>query len=61
MAVYTCDVGKLLQLGRVDLLELGPDEEAGHPDELEPVLWYVAGDAEKAVQEVNSQVEGLPV
>jgi hypothetical protein len=58
---FTCDVGELLELGRVDLLEFSPDEEAGDPDELKPVLGDVAGDAQVPVQEVHRQVEGLPV
>lgn len=57
----TCGIGELLELGRVDLLELGPNEEAGDPDELETVLRHAAGDAEEAVQEVHRQVKGLPV
>ena len=57
----TCNIGELLELGRVDLLELGPDEEAGDPDELEAALLDVGGQAQEPVQEVSRQVEGFPV
>ena len=57
----TSNVGKLLQLGRVDLLNLGANEEAAHADQLQPVLGHRGGEAEEAVDEVDSEVESLPV
>jgi len=55
------DVGKLLELGRVDLLDLGADEEASDPDQLESVLGDGGGDPEEPVYKVHGEVEGLPV
>ena len=54
-------VGELLQLGRVDLLNLGSNEEACDADQLEPVLRDGGRDCEEAVNEVDCEVEGLAV
>ena len=57
----TGDVCELLQLGRVDLLNLGPNEQTRDSDELEPVLGDSGGDGEEPVDEVYGKVERLAV
>ena len=55
------DIGKLLELGRVDLLNLGANKETRDTDQLEPVPRYSGGDPQEPVYKVHGEVECLPV
>ena len=57
----TSNISKLLQLRRVDFFYLGANEEAADSNQLQPVLGHRGGEAEEAVDEVDGEVEGLPV